>query len=43
MVERKFALFWRPATSGEGGLMCKGQLPTLGQWARALKGEFQGF
>ena len=39
--EEKFALFWRLATRGEGGLMSKGQLSTSHQWARAFKGEFR--
>ena len=37
----KFALFQRPATRGEGGLLPENQLPIAAQGTGVLKGEFQ--
>jgi len=42
-VDRKFALFWRLAAGGEGGLLSKGQLHSDDQWAKADPGELQGW
>ena len=38
----KVALFWKPATRGEGGLESKNQLPMAAQETEVFKGELQG-
>ena len=36
------ALFWMPATWGEGGIVSKNHRPIAAQEAEVFKGEFQG-